>query len=328
MSAATIDQPRRGNDTTSLSTGETTSNRADHIKFLIFAAAVLTMPVWLAPIGAAYPDLMQKFAIFGIFAVGFNILFGLTGYLSFGHAAFLGVGSYAAVWSFKLLSMNIVPAVLFDLVLRSLRGKLIDGAGRRADVVLASRIFEHVLGLKFASRPATTGSFANRLADFEQVREFFTSGTLATLTDVAFFGLFFLVIYMVAGPLAYIPAVAAALVVVIGLALQFPLRRAARAAGGSSTPPPTSTPSSWATSTAGGSVTCGTPAASWGARPPSWRTSSTPPLSASTNRSRPSGATTPTPRTNCAHLLPRYRSSSRSWKKRPRKLPARTRTAG
>ena len=62
------------------------------------------MPIWLAPIGAGYPDLLQRFAIFGIFAIGFNILFGLTGYLSFGHAAFLGVGSYAAVWSFKLLT--------------------------------------------------------------------------------------------------------------------------------------------------------------------------------------------------------------------------------
>ena len=31
---------------------------------------------------------MQRFAIFGILAMGFNILFGLTGYLSFGHAAF------------------------------------------------------------------------------------------------------------------------------------------------------------------------------------------------------------------------------------------------
>ena len=49
---------------------------------------------------------------FGIFALGFNILFGLTGYLSFGHAAFLGVGSYAAVWSFKLFTMNVLPAVL------------------------------------------------------------------------------------------------------------------------------------------------------------------------------------------------------------------------
>ena len=57
-----------------------------------------------APLGAAYPDLLQKFAIYGIFAIGFNILFGLTGYLRFGHAAFLGVGSYTAVWSFKLLT--------------------------------------------------------------------------------------------------------------------------------------------------------------------------------------------------------------------------------
>jgi ATP-binding cassette, subfamily C, bacterial LapB len=62
------------------------------------------------------------------------------------------------------------------------------------------------------------------------VREFFTSGTLATLTDVAFFGLFLAVIYMVAGPLALIPAVAVVVVLVIGLVLQFPLRKAAQAA--------------------------------------------------------------------------------------------------
>lgn len=86
----------------------------------IFAVVVLAMPFWLAPIGAAYPDLLQRFAIFGIFAVGFNILFGLTGYLSFGHAAFLGVGSYVTVWSFKLLSMNILPAMVFSIAVAGL----------------------------------------------------------------------------------------------------------------------------------------------------------------------------------------------------------------
>ena len=65
----------------------------------------------LAQFNAGYPDLMQKFVIFGIFAIGFNILFGLTGYLSFGHAAFLGVGSYAAVWMYKLVSYNVLPAL-------------------------------------------------------------------------------------------------------------------------------------------------------------------------------------------------------------------------
>ncbi|MCB1499409.1 MAG: branched-chain amino acid ABC transporter permease [Bauldia sp.] len=94
--------------------------RNDLILMVVFTAAVLTMPFWLAPIGAGYPDLLQKFAIFGIFAVGFNILFGLTGYLSFGHAAFLGVGSYTAVWSFKLLSMNILPAMILAIAIAGL----------------------------------------------------------------------------------------------------------------------------------------------------------------------------------------------------------------
>jgi ABC-type branched-subunit amino acid transport system permease subunit len=96
---------------------DTISAKRDYALIAIFAAAVLTMPIWLSPIGAGYPDLMQKFAIYGIFAIGFNILFGLTGYLSFGHAAFLGVGSYTAVWTFKLLGMNALPAVILSIVL-------------------------------------------------------------------------------------------------------------------------------------------------------------------------------------------------------------------
>ncbi len=96
-----------------------TNNSAmkDWLLVIIFAAAVLSAPIWLDPIGANYPDLLQKFAIFGIFAIGFNILFGLTGYLSFGHAAFIGVGSYASIWCLKLFTMNVVPAVLVSVLL-------------------------------------------------------------------------------------------------------------------------------------------------------------------------------------------------------------------
>jgi ABC-type branched-subunit amino acid transport system permease subunit len=95
-------------------------SRKDLTLFLGFTAAVLTMPLWLAPFGAAYPDLLQRFMIYGIFAVGFNILFGLTGYLSFGHAAFFGVGSYTAVWSFKLLTLDAIPAMIFAILVSGL----------------------------------------------------------------------------------------------------------------------------------------------------------------------------------------------------------------
>jgi len=111
----------------------------------MFSVAVLTAPLWLAPVGANYPDLLQKFAIFGIFAIGFNILFGLTGYLSFGHAVFLGVGSYTAVWSFKLLSMNVLPAVILGTLLAGLFAVVIGYLSLRR-----SGIYFSILTLAFA----------------------------------------------------------------------------------------------------------------------------------------------------------------------------------
>ncbi len=121
------------------------SSRQDWIFFLVFSAFVLTMPVTLAPLGAGYPDLLQKFAIYGLFAIGFNILFGLTGYLSFGHAAFLGVGSYAAVWMFKLLSMNVLPAVVVAVVVAGIFAAAIGYVSLRR-----SGIYFSILTLAFA----------------------------------------------------------------------------------------------------------------------------------------------------------------------------------
>lgn len=121
------------------------SLRNDWVIMALFTVAVLSMPIWLSPFGAAYPDLMQKFAIFGIFAIGYNILFGLTGYLSFGHAVFLGVGSYAAVWSFKLFTMNVLPAILFSIHIAGLFAVIIGFLSLRR-----TGIYFSILTLAFA----------------------------------------------------------------------------------------------------------------------------------------------------------------------------------
>jgi branched-chain amino acid transport system permease protein len=123
---------------------------------LLFAVAVLVAcaPILLNPFpegsamaqfNAGYPDLMQRFVIFGIFAVGFNILFGLTGYLSFGHAAFLGAGSYAGVWMLKLLTVNIIPAILVSTVVAGLFAVFIGFISLRR-----SGIYFSILTLAFA----------------------------------------------------------------------------------------------------------------------------------------------------------------------------------
>jgi len=121
------------------------TQKGDLLLMLGFIAFVALAPVIMGPIGAGYPDLLQKFAIFGIFAIGFNILFGLTGYLSFGHAVFLGVGSYTAVWSFKLFTMNVVPAIILATLLGGLFALVIGFITLRR-----SGIYFSILTLAFA----------------------------------------------------------------------------------------------------------------------------------------------------------------------------------
>jgi len=122
-----------------------TLEKQDRWMLLGFALVVLAGPLLLKPFGAGYPDLLQKFCIFGIFAIGYNILFGLTGYLSFGHAVFLGLGSYTAVWSFKLLSMNVVPAIILGVALTAVFAFLIGYVSLRR-----SGIYFSILTLAFA----------------------------------------------------------------------------------------------------------------------------------------------------------------------------------
>ncbi len=127
-----------------------------------------------------------------------------------------------------VLVSGIVLALAFDYLLKSLRSRLIEHAGRRADVLLSSRIFAHVMSIKLNQRPATTGSFASHLKEFENVREFFTSNTVAAFTDMVFFVFFVGVIALVGGGImAVIPAAAAVILIITGLVYQFPLRRAA-----------------------------------------------------------------------------------------------------
>lgn len=144
-------------------------SRNDLFLLLGFSVIVLALPILAAPFGAAYPDLLQRFMIFGIFAAGFNILFGLTGYLSFGHAAFFGVGSYAAMWSFKLLSLNVIPAIIFAVLVAGIFALVIGYVSLRR-----SGIYFSILTLAFAQMsynlaysvltPITNGETGLRMA--------------------------------------------------------------------------------------------------------------------------------------------------------------------
>ena len=128
-----------------------------------------------------------------------------------------------AVETLWVLAAGAATVYGFDFLLRSMRGYFVDGAGKSADVVLASRIFHQVLNIQMQARPASAGAFASNLRDFETVRDFFTSATVSTLVDLPFVVFFIFVIWLVAGPVAYIPAGAAVLVILVGAFIQVPL---------------------------------------------------------------------------------------------------------
>ena len=107
-----------------------------------------------------------------------------------------------AIASLVALSFGLLLAIIFDFVLRTVRSRIIDMTGKKLDVVLAANIFEHILAVKMAKRPSSVGILANQLREFDSVKEFFTSGTVVSITDLLFAVLFVFVLYLIAGPLA------------------------------------------------------------------------------------------------------------------------------
>lgn len=130
-----------------------------------------------------------------------------------------------AIETLWVLAFGVIIVIGFDLVLKSLRAYFVDNAGKRADVILSSRIFEQVLNIQVKARPASAGAFANHLREFESLRDFFTSATVTALVDLPFLGIFLFIIYLIGGPLAIVPATAIPVVICIGLFLQWPMRK-------------------------------------------------------------------------------------------------------
>ncbi|MBL0089491.1 MAG: branched-chain amino acid ABC transporter permease [Ideonella sp.] len=85
------------------------------------AIALLLVLPWVLP----YEALAVNILIFGLYAVGFNLLFGYTGLLSFGHAAFLGTGSYLCGMGIVHLGLPWWAAIALGVVSATLAGALI-----------------------------------------------------------------------------------------------------------------------------------------------------------------------------------------------------------
>lgn len=133
-----------------------------------------------------------------------------------------------AVDSLLALVVGVGFALLFDFLIKNLRTRFIDTAGKRADMKIAERLFNQLMALKMKARGGQNGRMASILRDFEVVRDFFTSASLVTLVDLPFLFVFVGVIWAIGGPLALVPAIAVPVTLVSGLVAQPFLSRYAR----------------------------------------------------------------------------------------------------
>ena len=121
-----------------------------------------------------------------------------------------------------LLGVTLIFAC--DFVIRSLRAYFLDMASARADAAMADALFEQVLDIKMKVRLGSTGNLASVLKEFESVREFLTSATLTAFIDLPFALIFLVVIYLIGGPIVWVPLVAIPVMILAAVAVQPKLR--------------------------------------------------------------------------------------------------------
>ncbi|UGS42433.1 type I secretion system permease/ATPase [Pseudocitrobacter corydidari] len=122
-----------------------------------------------------------------------------------------------------VLAIGITVAFLFDLLLKTLRSRCLDLAGKKTDMIVSASLFSRITGMAMKARPARLGSFAQNIHEIQSLRDFLSSLTLATLIDMPFTLLMLLVIGIIGGPLVFIPLVAFPLALVVSWLIQRPL---------------------------------------------------------------------------------------------------------
>ncbi|MCX2758455.1 type I secretion system permease/ATPase [Vibrio sp. Sgm 22] len=130
--------------------------------------------------------------------------------------------AFETLW---VLASGIFVVFLFDLLLKLMRSYFIDVAGKKSDILISSKLFSKVLGIRMEAKPASVGAFAKNLQEFESIREFFTSATIGSLIDLPFALMFLALIWLMAGNLVFVPIAGVVILIIYALLIQGPLRR-------------------------------------------------------------------------------------------------------
>lgn len=132
--------------------------------------------------------------------------------------------AYVTLWT---LAVGVGIALGLDLLMRTIRGNILENIGRRVDLKVASKLFDQAMRARLLDRPGGAAGIASTIRDFEVVREFFASATFVAVIDLAFIGIFVAALFFIVGPIALVPLCAVPIVLLLAILAQLPLGRAA-----------------------------------------------------------------------------------------------------
>lgn len=121
------------------------------------------------------------------------------------------------------LAIGVSIALFFDLILKLVRTRILERAGRQIDLKIASDLFKHAMNIRLLERKGGAATIANQIRDFEAVRDFFTSSSFVSVIDLFFIGIFVFFLWVIVGPIAIVPLLAVPLVIVIAFIAQIPI---------------------------------------------------------------------------------------------------------
>lgn len=129
-----------------------------------------------------------------------------------------------AIETLWVFAIGVTVVYIIDTFLKFTRTYLLESAAKKSDVIMSSIIFEKVLDLKMAHHPASVGSFASNIKDFDSIRSFLTNATMTAIIDLPFTIIFLLVVGYIGGWIVLIPVVTMFLIITYALIIKKPLQ--------------------------------------------------------------------------------------------------------
>lgn len=122
-----------------------------------------------------------------------------------------------------VLGTGVAFILIFDLIFKSVRNHIIESTGKRLGIYLEEELMKRILSIQSSYDEMMTGTKANLFRELANVKEFFSTKSMAQIIDFPFFILAVVVIFMISPTVALVPFIIGIIIIVFNIIMQLPI---------------------------------------------------------------------------------------------------------